>query len=91
MTIPSENATSEPSLIALRSEIDRLDDALLALLLERADVVARLAASRSKGAGPPLRPGREALILRRLLTGIRGRCPAPPWCGCGARSSPPPP
>jgi chorismate mutase len=38
------------------------------LLMRRAAVVARMAASRAKnGAGSPLRPGREAAVLRRLL------------------------
>ena len=34
-------------LVTLRAEIDRLDDALHDLLMHRAEVVARLAASRS--------------------------------------------
>ncbi len=55
------------ALAALRGEIDTLDDALHDLLMRRADVVARLAGSRAKGNTIPLRPGREALILRRLL------------------------
>ena len=38
------------------------------LLMRRAAVVARMAGSRAKtGAGSPLRPGREAAVLRRLL------------------------
>lgn len=52
---------------ALRAEIDTLDDAIHDLLMRRAAVVARLAQSRAKGSGPPLRPGREAAVLRRLL------------------------
>ena len=72
MTSPA----AEPSLPALRAEIDRLDDALHDLLMQRADVVARLAQSRAKGSGTPLRPGREALILRRLLARHAGPLPA---------------
>lgn len=60
-------AASDADLAALRAEIDTLDDAIHDLLMRRAGVVARLAASRAKGNGPALRPGREALILRRLL------------------------
>lgn len=52
---------------ALRAEIDALDDAMHDLLMQRAAVVARLAGSRAKGGGTPLRPGREAAVLRRLL------------------------
>ncbi len=72
MTSPA----ADPSLPALRAEIDRLDDALHDLLMQRAEVVARLTASRAKGAGTPLRPGREALILRRLLARHAGPLPA---------------
>jgi chorismate mutase len=60
--------TADPALQALRAEIDALDDAMHDLLMRRAAVVARMAASRAKnGAGSPLRPGREAAVLRRLL------------------------
>ena len=89
MTAPSESPTlpaagspdpiaangAEPSLPALRAEIDRLDDVMHDLLMQRADVVARLANSRAKGSGTPLRPGREALILRRLLARHAGPLP----------------
>lgn len=64
-----------PDLAALRAEIDALDDALHELLMRRAEVVGRLAASRAKGAGPALRPGREAAILRRLLARHAGPFP----------------
>ncbi len=52
---------------ALRAEIDAIDDAMHDLLMRRSAVVGRLAGSRAKGAGSPLRPGREAAVLRRLL------------------------
>ena len=48
----------------LRGEIDRLDDALVDLLVRRARVAAELAPL--KAGAPLLRPGREAEILRRL-------------------------
>src|SRR4051794_16400450 len=63
------------ALAALRGEIDRLDDQLHDLLMRRAEVVASLAASRVKGGASPLRPGREAMILRRLLARHRGTLP----------------
>lgn len=62
-------------LVALRHEIDRLDDQLHDLVMRRAEVVASLAASRVKGGASPLRPGREAMILRRLLGRHRGDLP----------------
>jgi len=75
--MPSAPTLAEPDLdlAALRGEIDALDDALHDLLMRRADVVARLAASRAKGQGPALRPGREAIILRRLLGRHTGPLP----------------
>jgi chorismate mutase len=65
----------DAEIAALRAEIDTLDDALHDLLMRRAGVVARLAASRAKGAGPAIRPGREAAILRRLLARHAGPLP----------------
>ncbi|MDB5317591.1 MAG: hypothetical protein JWO24_3435 [Rhodospirillales bacterium] len=62
-------------LAELRAEIDALDDALHDLVMRRADIVARLAGSRAKGAGPALRPGREAAILRRMLARHSGPLP----------------
>jgi len=56
-----------PDLDALRAGIDRLDDALHDLLMQRSALVARMAAGRVKQGAPSFRPGREALILRRLL------------------------
>ena len=65
---PPATPAADPALQALRTEIDALDDAMHDLLMRRAAVVARMAGSRAKtGAGSPLRPGREAAVLRRLL------------------------
>jgi len=79
MTSAADTAPSpvppEDALAALRSEIDRLDDQLHDLVMRRADVVAALAASRVKGGASPLRPGREAMILRRLLGRHAGALP----------------
>ncbi len=58
------------SLDALRAELDAIDDTLLAALQQRAAVVAEVAAL--KNGGVPLRPGREAAILRRLLAAAAG-------------------
>lgn len=60
-------APAEAEIDALRAEIDAIDDAMHDLLMRRAEVVARLAASRAKGSAIPLRAGREAAVLRRLL------------------------
>jgi chorismate mutase/prephenate dehydratase len=58
---------------ALRAELDRIDDALHALLMERARVVEQVAKSGKRGA---YRPGREASIIRRLLRRHSGALPA---------------
>ena len=77
---PAANDLAAPDLsvsdlAALRAEIDRLDDAMHDLVMQRAAVVERLSQSRAKGAGPAVRPGREAKILRRLLARHRGSFP----------------
>lgn len=59
--------TPLPSLEDLRHRIDQLDDALHDVLMRRADVVAAIARLKKVEATPPLRPGREAQILRRLV------------------------
>ena len=61
-------------LAALRAELDRIDDALHDLLIRRADVVARVAATKPNGT-LALRPGREAAIIRRLLARHTGHLP----------------
>jgi chorismate mutase/prephenate dehydratase len=64
-----------PDLASLRVELDRLDDALHNTLMRRAEVVKQVAALRVKGP-VPLRPGREAAIIRRLLARHDGGLPA---------------
>ena len=63
---PAPPGATVPDLMALRAEFDGLDDALHDLLMRRSALSAALGAGRAK-AGPPFRPGREAMILRRLL------------------------
>jgi len=68
-------ADPEPSLADLRAELDRLDDAMHDLLMQRAQVVTRVAALGAQGRKIPFRPGREAEIIRRLLARHRGPLP----------------
>lgn len=65
-------------LAALRARIDAIDDRLLALMMERMAVVEQIAAVKrqTSGDGPPLRPAREAQVLRRLVAAADGRFPA---------------
>jgi chorismate mutase len=75
MTDPNAPLPDLSDLSAVRAALDEVDDALHALLRRRAAIVAALAASRAKS-GPPLRAGREAAILRRLLAKHSGPLPS---------------
>jgi chorismate mutase / prephenate dehydratase len=57
---------------ALRAELDRIDNAMHDLLIERAKVVEYVARSGKPAA---FRPGREASIIRRLLSRHQGSLP----------------
>ena len=59
---------------ALRANLDGLDDELHDTLMRRAGVVSAIAALGVKGR-TPLRPGREAAIIRRLLARHAGPFP----------------
>lgn len=65
----------ETSLEALRDDIDRIDDDLHDLLMRRAKVVVRIADAKKGTAGLAMRPGREALVLRRLFERHKGPLP----------------
>jgi chorismate mutase / prephenate dehydratase len=70
---PETATETATELATLRAELDRLDDGLHDLLMQRAAVVERVGALRGK---VPLRAGREAAILRRLVARHAGRLPA---------------
>jgi chorismate mutase / prephenate dehydratase len=67
--------TDPPSLDDLRLRIDQLDDAIHDALMHRAEVVAAIARVKQADSAAPLRPGREAQILRRLMVRHRGPFP----------------
>lgn len=64
-----------PDLEGLRRRLDDLDDRLHDLLIERAEVVAMVAASKRSDAIASYHPGREAEILRRLAARRPGGFP----------------
>ena len=68
-------STALPTLADLRRRIDELDDALHDILIERAGIVETVGALKQRDATPPLRPGREAQIIHRLLARHRGAFP----------------
>jgi chorismate mutase len=72
MTKPSTADT--PTLTELRKDIDRIDESMHRLLMERGDIIDRLIASKkTQESGSAFRPAREADMMRRLVqrhTGI---------------------
>jgi len=66
-------AQGEISLAALREELNRIDNTLHDLIMERAAIAESVAAS--KGDAPVWRPAREAQILRRLIERHNGPFP----------------
>ena len=72
----------EPELAALRRDIDRIDDAMHDLLMQRTEIVLRIGAAKRDAPDPArgffvaTRPGREAVIVRRLLARHTGAFPA---------------
>lgn len=66
------------SLDVLRTEIDRIDQAILDLLIERTDIVREIAVVKGDrdGGRLALRPAREAQLLRRLVDAAGDRFPA---------------
>jgi chorismate mutase len=67
---------NQPTLADLRREIDRIDEAMHRLLMERGEIIDRLiAVKRSEEAGSAFRPAREAEMMRRLVERHRGILP----------------
>jgi chorismate mutase len=68
--------TPPQDLSALRSEIDRIDDAMHRLLMERGEIIDRLiAVKKTSESGSAFRPGREAAMMRALAERHRGLLP----------------
>jgi chorismate mutase len=66
----------QPSLAELRAEIDRIDEAMHRLLMERGEIIGQLiAAKRTVETGSAFRPAREAEMMRRLVERHRGILP----------------
>jgi chorismate mutase-like protein len=71
-------ATIPSDLADLRRRIDAIDDQMHDLLMERADIVAQVAASKRGGDVAFYQPAREAQILRRLAARHHGILPVAP-------------
>src|SRR5437764_14560206 len=67
---------NSPTLADLRREIDRIDEAMHRLLMERGDIIDRLIATKKTAeSGSAFRPAREADMMRRLVARHRGILP----------------
>jgi chorismate mutase / prephenate dehydratase len=67
----------DPTLVALRREIDEVDATIHEALMRRVRIVERIAAAKGRDGAPPWRPAREAEVLRRLMARHRGAFPKP--------------
>jgi chorismate mutase len=68
---------SEPDnpLAKLRAEIDRIDDAIHDLMMRRTELASSIRNAKARDSFASYSPGREAQILRRLVTRHRGQFP----------------
>jgi chorismate mutase len=74
MATPSP--ADQPSLADLRAEIDRIDESMHRLLMQRGEIIASLiAVKRTEESGSAFRPAREAEMMRRLVERHRGLLP----------------
>lgn len=74
MKKPSPN--DAPALGDLRKEIDRIDEAMHGLLMERGEIIDRLIATKKTDeSGSAFRPAREADMMRRLVQRHHGILP----------------
>ena len=71
MTMPA----SPSDLAELRRRLDEIDDRMHDLLIERAEIVSLVAATKRTGDQPAFQPAREAEIIRRLVGRHRGSFP----------------
>jgi len=76
MTKAPQAPSQIPALADLRKEIDRIDEAMHQLLMERAEIIDRLiSVKKSQETGSAFRPVREAEMMRRLVKRHKGILP----------------
>src|SRR3569832_625462 len=76
MSAPPPKKTDVPSLAELRKEIDRIDEGMHRLLIERSEIIGRLIATKkSQETDSTFRPTREAEMMVRLVERHRGLLP----------------
>jgi chorismate mutase len=75
-TMSKPSRQKQPSLDDLRREIDRIDEAMHALLMERGEIIDNLIATKkTQESGSAFRPAREADMMRRLVKRHHGSLP----------------
>jgi chorismate mutase len=78
-TLPIEKMSPNerpPALAELRAEIDRIDEAMHRLLMQRGEIIGRLIATKKTAeSGSAFRPAREADMMRRLVERHCGMLP----------------
>lgn len=76
MSKPPQAPAQTPALDDLRKEIDRIDETMHQLLMERGEIIDRLiTVKRSQETGSAFRPAREAEMMRRLVKRHKGILP----------------
>jgi len=76
MAKPKQSRSDAPSLADLRRDIDRIDEAMHRLLMERGEIIDRLiAVKQTQETGSAFRPAREADMMRRLVERHKGILP----------------
>jgi chorismate mutase len=74
--MPKPPPQKDISLADLRRDIDRIDEEMHALLIERSEIIGRLiAVKKSQETGSAFRPAREAEMMRRLVARHHGILP----------------
>jgi chorismate mutase len=72
----TQRPPAPPSLAELRNEIDRIDEGMHQLLMQRGDIIDRLIqVKQTQEVGSAFRPAREADMMRRLVQRHRGILP----------------
>src|SRR5271168_2221670 len=74
--MPKPPRQKKPDLAGLRQEIDRIDEAMHELLIQRGEIIERLiAVKKTEESGSAFRPAREADMMRRLVQRHHGSLP----------------
>ena len=74
--MPKPPRLNDPSLADLRQQIDRIDEQMHELLIERGEIIDHLiAVKKTEETGSAFRPAREADMMRRLVKRHHGNLP----------------